>query len=280
MRRGRRIGACAPLPDPCLGACLPRSRTAPAYKVAMPPSHGCRDRPGLEPRLRSHARRRRLYAATDCFATLAEHARPPSRSPARQRVQPQADRLEALGARQPLRDAWGRTLRAIWIMGGWYGVLAAMLFDDPRFAIGEISSFDIDPAVAAVGATLNGTQQAGFTPVTADMYALDYRGRDRPDLVINTSCEHIADLGPGSASLHPAHLSCSSRTTISPRRRISARSRRSRPSPPRRGLPTLLFAELPEASELHALHAHRPGLSASCSRSTRAVPRAPSRSSP
>ena len=98
-----------------------------------------------------------------------------------------------LWARDSLYATLGGKYGSIWVMGGWYGVLAAMLFDDPRFAIGEIRSFDIDPAVAAVGATLNGKHP--FTPVTADIYALDYRGSDRPDLVINTSCEHIADLG-------------------------------------------------------------------------------------
>ena len=38
----------------------------------------------------------------------------------------------------------------IWILGGWYGVLAAMLFEDRRFEIGQIDSIDIDPAVAPV----------------------------------------------------------------------------------------------------------------------------------
>ncbi|CAN5242280.1 hypothetical protein BH10PSE7_BH10PSE7_36340 [soil metagenome] len=97
-----------------------------------------------------------------------------------------------LWARDRLFETLGGSYGCIWIMGGWYGVLAAMLFDDTRFTIGAIRSFDIDPAVAAVAVTLNANN--AFTPVTADMYALDYRGAARPDLIINTSCEHIADL--------------------------------------------------------------------------------------
>lgn len=43
-------------------------------------------------------------------------------------------------------DAWGKIV----LLGGWYGILAAILFDDRRFEIGEIASYDIDPAVGAV----------------------------------------------------------------------------------------------------------------------------------
>ncbi len=96
-------------------------------------------------------------------------------------------------ARDRLFESWGGALDEIWIVGGWYGILAAMLLEDPRFRIGGIESSDIDPAVATIAQTLNGTHAGRFTAVTADMYALDYHGR-RPDLVVNTSCEHIPDL--------------------------------------------------------------------------------------
>jgi hypothetical protein len=97
-------------------------------------------------------------------------------------------------ARDALFESLGGRFGEIWIVGGWYGVLAAMLFDDDRFVIGRIESIDIDPDVGAIAETLNASHEARFGAVTADMYALDYRGR-RPDLVVNTSCEHIADLG-------------------------------------------------------------------------------------
>lgn len=95
-------------------------------------------------------------------------------------------------ARDELFNTFGGALGRIWILGGWYGVLAAMLFDDPRFKIGQIDSIDIDEQVAAVAETMNvGT--AGFQAIIADMYTLDYTSA-RPDLVVNTSCEHIADV--------------------------------------------------------------------------------------
>ena len=49
------------------------------------------------------------------------------------------------------------------------------------------------PAVEAVANTLNRSAAQRFRAVTADMYALDYGG-GAPDLVVNTSCEHIADV--------------------------------------------------------------------------------------
>lgn len=125
-------------------------------------------------------------------------------------------------ARDRLFESCGGRFATIWILGGWYGVLAAMLLDDARYEIGLIESFDIDPAVAAVAATLNRDAGERFRAVTADMYGLDYAGQ-RPDLVINTSCEHIADLrgwlallAPGTRVLlqsndyfsEPTHINC------------------------------------------------------------------------
>jgi hypothetical protein len=97
-------------------------------------------------------------------------------------------------ARDRLFLALGGQFERIWIVGGWYGVLAAMLFDDRRFSVGEISSYDIDPSVEAVATTLNAkpAAQGRFKAVTADMYTLDYRSK--PDLIINTSCEHVGDV--------------------------------------------------------------------------------------
>jgi hypothetical protein len=98
-------------------------------------------------------------------------------------------------ARDELHRALGGRFPSVWIVGGWYGVMAAMLFDDPRFEIGMVTSVDVDPNVGAVAAALNQAQaKAGrFRAVTGDMYALDYT-HGHPDLVVNTSCEHIGDL--------------------------------------------------------------------------------------
>lgn len=96
-------------------------------------------------------------------------------------------------ARDALHDTLGGRLGRVVILGGWYGILAAMLFDDRRFEIGAVTSYDIDPAVGPVAGTLNGEWADRFSAVTADMYALDYAALGA-DLVINTSCEHIADI--------------------------------------------------------------------------------------
>ena len=87
------------------------------------------------------------------------------------------------------------------ILGGWVGVLGAVLLHDPRFTIGSIESVDIDPGCAPIAEALNATHvRAGrYAARTADMLTLDYGvsagSGDRFDLVINTSCEHLADFG-------------------------------------------------------------------------------------
>jgi len=97
-------------------------------------------------------------------------------------------------ARDRLFDSLGGRFGKIAILGGWYGVLAAMLFEDERFEIGRVESIDIDASVAPIALTLNRDIGDRFKATTADMYALDYAALGA-DLVVNTSCEHIADLG-------------------------------------------------------------------------------------
>jgi hypothetical protein len=96
-------------------------------------------------------------------------------------------------ARDELFNGLGGRFGRVAILGGWYGVLAAMLLEDARFAIGMVESIDIDPSVAAVAQTLNAGADGRFRAITADMYGLDYAALGA-DLVVNTSCEHIADL--------------------------------------------------------------------------------------
>jgi hypothetical protein len=96
-------------------------------------------------------------------------------------------------ARDSLFNSLGGVYQRIWILGGWYGVLAAMLLDDPRFDIARVESIDIDPAVADVAHTLLGETGGRFQAITRDMHSLDY-ARSDADLVVNTSCEHIVDL--------------------------------------------------------------------------------------
>ena len=75
------------------------------------------------------------------------------------------------------------------IYGGWNGVLASILFNS-NIAVQRITSVDIDPVCEDIANTVNRRYliENKFSAVTADMceYTSD------ADLVINTSCEHIA----------------------------------------------------------------------------------------
>ncbi len=104
---------------------------------------------------------------------------------------------------ESLHGALGRqNLGTIYILGGWYGVLAAMLLHDARFDVERIISIDIDPACEDVARSLNCAHGDRFAAITADMNGLSYDGDDlgaagvvSPDLIINTSCEHLEKFG-------------------------------------------------------------------------------------
>jgi len=108
-----------------------------------------------------------------------------------------------------LRRAAGSAFGTIYVLGGWYGTLSAMLLQDPRFDIGRAISVDIDPACEQKARSVNrtGESQGRFRAVTGDMLGMNYgptgistrdaRGVETlvetsPDLVINTSCEHLS----------------------------------------------------------------------------------------
>ena len=105
---------------------------------------------------------------------------------------------------ESLLDAMGPDLGEVTILGGWFGVLGAVLLHDPRFTIGRVVSIDIDPRCAAIAGSLNAThvRTGRFVARTADMLEIDYAaavtgsaGSRGDDLVINTSCEHLAEFG-------------------------------------------------------------------------------------
>lgn len=98
--------------------------------------------------------------------------------------------------RDALADTLGASFETVWIVAGWYGVLSAILFDDERFKLGKIVSFDLEPDCAPVATTLNRgpARENRFEARTGDMYELAYDAATPPDLVINTSCEHIPDV--------------------------------------------------------------------------------------
>lgn len=88
------------------------------------------------------------------------------------------------------------TLGRVCIVGGWYGVLGAMLLHDKRFSIDAVTSVDRDAACRDIADSLNRihVDSGKFKSQTADMLQLDYR-QDAYDVIINTSCEHLPDIG-------------------------------------------------------------------------------------
>jgi len=98
-----------------------------------------------------------------------------------------------------LAQTVGRDLGEVLVLGGWFGVLAAVLLADPRFAIRRVASIDIDPRCAPIARSLNAThvRDGRFVAETADMLDLDYAritaSGGPADLVVNTSCEHLRE---------------------------------------------------------------------------------------
>lgn len=117
-----------------------------------------------------------------------------------------------IGSKRWLIDALAEALPApagpVWVLGAWYGVLGAMILDDTRLTISAVISIDRDPGCAAVAEKLNRRHVANgrFKAVTADMMTLDFAAIEpAPGLVINTSCEHLADV-PGWLGSLPAGM--------------------------------------------------------------------------
>ena len=76
------------------------------------------------------------------------------------------------------------------IHGGWNGILASLLFQS-GIKIDKIVSIDIDPDCEEIARTMNKIEEieGKFQAITCNM--VDYNYNFFPDIVINTSCEHI-----------------------------------------------------------------------------------------
>lgn len=98
---------------------------------------------------------------------------------------------------EELYRALGAEIGTVHIQAGWYGLLAAMLLADEQLKIERLTVLDIDPACEEVARSLNAThvKSGRFAFHCCDIYDLDYasppQGLGRPDLLINTSCEHL-----------------------------------------------------------------------------------------
>jgi hypothetical protein len=82
----------------------------------------------------------------------------------------------------------------IYIFGGWIGTLASILFQCSTFKINKIRSIDIDPWCESVADTICKSYEMNkwkFKARTCDMSIYDYEWEINPQIVINTSTEHI-----------------------------------------------------------------------------------------
>ncbi len=111
------------------------------------------------------------------------------------------------------RATGGRTGH-IYVLGGWYGVLAAMLLHDTRFDIGAVTSIDSNAQCKLVAERLNRTHAKSdrFRAMTADMLQLNYdqllagTNADPGDVLVNTSCEHVERFPQWYARIPPDTL--------------------------------------------------------------------------
>ena len=82
----------------------------------------------------------------------------------------------------------------IYIFGGWIGILGSMLLQSEKIIISKIRSIDIDPWCEHIADTVNKKFEMDnwrFKAVTADMNSYQYQTDIEPDIVINTSTEHV-----------------------------------------------------------------------------------------
>lgn len=82
----------------------------------------------------------------------------------------------------------------IYIFGGWIGVLANLLLQSSTFEIGKIRSIDVDPWCEPIADNINKLHEMDgwrFKAVTCDMANFFYQDDLFPDVVINTSSEHV-----------------------------------------------------------------------------------------
>ena len=103
-------------------------------------------------------------------------------------------------------------LGTVYLCAGWYGTLAAMLFNS-KLDIEKIRSFDIDESCMPIADAVNKPQMIDewkFKSITQDILDINYEKHtwevwsvknnrmskpitDIPNTIINTSCEHIFD---------------------------------------------------------------------------------------
>lgn len=105
-------------------------------------------------------------------------------------------------------------LGTVFLCAGWYGILSMLMFEH-GLKIDKVRSFDIDPNVESIADKFNKPQLENnwqFKAVTEDIHNINFAEHrwqawsntnerlcspitDKPDTIINTSCEHIENFG-------------------------------------------------------------------------------------
>lgn len=105
---------------------------------------------------------------------------------------------------------WGKDWGTVFVLAGWIGVLPRMIYDHGILTT-KIRSFDIDEGACKISEVLNQQEvqkdwqyKSSAQDITRMSYPTIYKVQrkdgslcelaDAPDVVINTSCEHIADI--------------------------------------------------------------------------------------
>jgi hypothetical protein len=116
-------------------------------------------------------------------------------------------------------------LGTVFLCAGWYATLATMLFESD-IKVDKIRSFDLDPTCVDIAEVFNKPwfmEQWRFKSITQDIMDVDYDEHtweywsnannrmsrpitDRPDTIINTSCEHIPDFAEWYAKIPAGKL--------------------------------------------------------------------------
>lgn len=85
----------------------------------------------------------------------------------------------------------------IWIYGGWHGMTAFLLLSRNNFVIEKIYSFDVDPSCEKIADMMNNNWEIDdwkFKAFTEDVNNdLLAKYKNPPDIIINTSCEHMEE---------------------------------------------------------------------------------------
>ena len=122
-------------------------------------------------------------------------------------------------------------LRTVFVLGGWYGTLSAMLFNAMArrphiLKIHYIRSFDLDETCIPIADAVCNTQVQNnwqFKAICEDMHNINYDSHswscwseknqrmsypitDVPNTIINTSCEHIDNFGDWYAKMPKGKL--------------------------------------------------------------------------